>query len=144
MTESRTVIAVTGEDDRYEPVRRQAIDRALADDATLILYDVDAVTSPLESPLPTAWSAEGADEKVPDRLGPQELGAAGREAIARQVADARSRGVDAWAWLPSDKGSKALAEYAATHPGARVIVPEGDSDVDLSEVPEAEVVRVGG
>jgi hypothetical protein len=143
MTEFRTVIAVTGEDDRYEPVRRQAIERALADDATLILYDIDAVTSPLESPLPTGWSAEGTEEKAPDRLGPQELEAAGREAIARQVTDARARGLDAWGWLPSDKGSEALAEYAATQPGAQVIGPEGDSDLDVSELPDAEVVRAG-
>jgi hypothetical protein len=85
MTEIRTVIAVTGEDDRFEPIRRAAIDRALEDHATLILYDLDAPASPLESPVPTGWSAEGTEEDVGDRLGPEELEAAGREAIARQV-----------------------------------------------------------
>lgn len=140
MAEIRTVIAVTGEDDRYEPVRREAIDRARAEDATLILYDIDAVTSPLESPVPTGWSAEGMDEGVGDRLGPEELAAAGREAIARQVRDAREKGIDAWAWLPSDNGRQSLLEYAARQPGSRVLVPAGDPDLDVGDLPEAEAI----
>jgi hypothetical protein len=140
MAEIRTVIAVTGEDDRYEAVRRQAIERALADRATLILYDLDAVTSPLESPLPTGWSAEGTDDDVPERLGPEELEAAGRTEIARQVTDARGRGLDAWGWLPSDTGRDALVRYAAKQPGARVVGPADDPDLDLSDLPEAESV----
>jgi len=143
MNEIRTVIAVTGEDDRYEPIRRAAIDRALADHATLILYDMDAATSALESPVPTGWSAEGTEEDVGDRLGPEELEAAGREAIARQVEDARARGLDAWGWLPSDTGREALLEYASREPAARVFAPEGDPDLDLADLPEAELVPAG-
>jgi hypothetical protein len=59
MGDIRTVIAVTGEDDRFGPVRLAAVDRAQSEHATLILYDLDASESPLESPLPTEWSAEG-------------------------------------------------------------------------------------
>ena len=140
MPDIRTVIAVTGEDDRFEPVRRAAIDRASAEHATLILYDVDADTSPLESPVPTGWSADGTDEKVGDRLGPEELEAAGREAISRQVREARHRGLDAWGWLPSDSGKESLLEYAARQPSAHVLVPEGDPDFELSDLPEAESV----
>ena len=140
MTDVRTVIAVTGEDDRYEQVRATGLERALAERATLILYDLDAAGSALESPLPTGWSADGTDEKVGDRLGPQELAAAGREAIARQVEEARRAGVDAWGWLPSDKGRDALVEYAGRQPGARIVVPDGDPDLDLADLPEAEVV----
>jgi hypothetical protein len=142
MPDIRTVIAITGEDDRFEPVRRAAIERATTEHATLILYDVDAQTSPLESPLPTSWSASGTDEEVGDRLGPDELEAAGRESIARQVRDARSRGLDAWGWLPSDSGTEALLEYAGRQPGVRVLVPDGDPDLDLAELPEAETVPV--
>src|SRR5918912_698113 len=76
MDAARTIVAVTGEDDRYTRVREEAIERALADHATLILYDLDAGRDPLESPLPTEWSAEGTDEDVADRLGPDELEAA--------------------------------------------------------------------
>ena len=140
MADIRTVIAVTGEDDRFEPVRRAAIDRASAEHATLILYDVDAETSPLESPVPTGWSADGTDEEVGDRLGPEELEAAGRQAIAGQVKEARGRGLDAWGWLPSDAGKDALMEYAARQPSARVLVPEGDPDFELSDLPEAEAI----
>lgn len=143
MADIRTVIAVTGEDDRFESVRRTAIERATSEHATLLLYDVDAAGSMLESPLPTQWSAEGTEERVEDRLGPQELRAAGREAIARQVEEARRQGVDAWAWLPSDTGKEALVEYAARQPAAHIIVPEGDPDLKLEDLPEAEMVPVG-
>lgn len=143
MAEIRTVIAVTGEDDRFEPVRRAAIERAKADRASLILYDIDAPTGPLESATPTGWSAEGTEEDAADRLGPEELEAAGHMAVAEQVLAARAQGVDAWGWLPSDKGRDALLEYAAREPGARLMVPEGDPDLDVSEMPEAEAVPVG-
>lgn len=140
MDDVRTVIAVTGEDDRFKLVREAAMRRAKRDRATLILYDLDAVESPLESPLPTGWSAEGTEEEVGDRLGPEELEAAGREAIARQVLAARQRGLDAWGWLPSDKGRDALLEYAGRQPAAHIVVPEGDPDLELGDLPEAEVV----
>jgi hypothetical protein len=140
MAEIRTMIAVTGEDDRYEAVRRAAVERARAERATLILYDVDAATGPLESATPTGWSAEGTEEDAGDRLGPEELEAAGHEAIARQVRDARELGLDAWGWLPSDKGREALLEYAANQPGAHVLVPDGDPDLDVSDLPEGEAV----
>ena len=140
MAEVRTVIAVTGEDDQYERVRAAGLERALAERATLILYDLDAAGSALESPLPTGWSAEGTEEEVSDRLGPEELAAAGREGIARQVDEARRAGVDAWGWLPSDKGRDALLEYAGRQPGAHIVVPDGDPDLELGDLPDAEVV----
>ena len=143
MATVRTVIAVTGEDDRFAPVRRAGIERALAEHAPLILYDIDAVGSALESPLPTNWSADGTEDDVGDRLGPEELEAAGREAIARQVEAARGKGVDAWGWLPSDKGREALVQYAARQPAALVIVPD-DPDLDLGDLPESELVPVEG
>jgi hypothetical protein len=93
--------------------------------------------------LPTNWSADGTEDDVGDRLGPEELEAAGREAIARQVEAARGKGVDAWGWLPSDKGREALVEYAARQPAALVIVPD-DPDMDLGDLPESELVPVAG
>lgn len=143
MADIRTVIAVTGEDDRFAPIRKVAIERALRDHATLILYDIDAAGSALESPVPTGWSAEGTEEDVGDRLGPEELTAAGREAISRQVQEARSKGVDAWGWLPSDARRETLVEYAATMPAAHVVAPQDDPDLDLADLPEAELVDAG-
>ena len=140
MGDIRTVIAVTGEDDRFRPVRRAAVDLALKEHATLILYDLDASESPLESPMPTEWSAEGTEDEVGDRLGPEELAAAGRAAIAEQVRDARAQGVDAWAWLPNDADRDELIAYASRQPGAHVMVPSGDEDLGLEDLPEAEVV----
>jgi hypothetical protein len=139
MTDIRTVIAVTGEDDRFGPVREAALHRALSEHATLILYDLDASESPLESPLPTEWSAEGTEDEVGDRLGPDELEAAGRAAIAEQVREARARGVDAWGWLPNAADRDELVAYASRQPGAHVMVPDGD-DGSLEDLPEAEVV----
>ena len=140
MTDIRTVIAVTGEDDRFEPVRQAAVDRAQSEHATLILYDLDASESPLESPLPTEWSAEGTEDEVGDRLGPEELEAAGRAAIATQVREARARGVDAWGWLPNDADREQLIAYASRQPGAHLMVPKGDEELSLEDLPEAEVV----
>jgi hypothetical protein len=94
-TMPRTVIAVTTEDDRYATTRKEAAARAVAARATLILYDLDAGRSPLESPLPTEWDAEGEEQAVGDRLGPDELDAAGRSTIAEQVRVARAEGLDA-------------------------------------------------
>jgi hypothetical protein len=141
MADIRTVIAVTGEDDRFEPVRRAATERARTEHATLILYDLDAGESALESPLPTEWSAEGTEDEVGDRLGPEELDAAGRSAIAEQVRAARADGVDAWGWLPDNKERDGLIAYAARQPGSHVMVPTGDESLNLEELPEAEVVR---
>jgi hypothetical protein len=140
MTDIRTVIAVTGEDDRFEPVRQAAVDRAQSEHATLILYDLDASESPLESPLPTEWSAEGTEDEVGDRLGPEELEAAGRAAIAAQVREARATGVDAWGWLPNNAEREELLAYASRQPGAHLMVPKGDEDLSLEDLPDAEVV----
>jgi hypothetical protein len=122
----RTIVAVTSEDDRLVEVRERGLERANREHATLILYDLSAGSDPLESPLPTAWSAEGTAEAVPDRLGPEELEAAGRSEIARQVREARRRGVDAWGWLPDGDDEATLFEYAAGQPGPLVVVPTGD------------------
>jgi hypothetical protein len=140
MADIRTVIAVTGEDDRFAPIREAALQRARDERATLILYDIDAETSPLESPVPTGWSAEGTDDDVGDRLGPEELAAAGREAIARQVTDAREKGVDAWGWLPSKSDRDTLVEYASREPGAIIVGPADDPDLELKDLPEAVLV----
>src|SRR4051812_18021943 len=136
MADVRTVIAVTSEDDRYAAVRDAAVERAKDERATLILYDLDAAGRPLESPLPAQWSAEGTEDEVGDRLGPEELEAAGRAAIGAQVQAARRAGVDAWGWLPDDAGKDSLVEYASRQPGSLVLLPEGDPDLAAEDLPE--------
>ena len=139
--EIRTIVAVTSEDDRYVAVRDAAVQQALDEHATLILYDLTAGEDPLASPLPTNWSSEGTEEAVSDRLGPDELEAAGRAEIADQVRQARNRGVDAWGWLPEKDDDATLLAYAAEQPGARVLVPPGD--LDVSDAADVEVAVVG-
>src|SRR6187431_1603243 len=114
---TRTIVAVTGEDDRYRAVRSRATALAAAGQGTVILYDLDA-GGLFASPVPTVWSGEGQQELVDeeagprDRLDPDELDTAGRSAIAEQVRSLRSAGVDAWGWLPTTKDAGDLAAYA--------------------------------
>jgi hypothetical protein len=143
MDAPRTIVAVVGEDDRYDPVRRTASERALADHATLILYDLDAGRDPLESPLPTEWSAEGTDEGISDRLGPEELEAAGRHAVAQQVRDARTAGIDAWGWLPQHDDGATLIAYAEDLVDPLVLVPEDEADLRDAIDVEGQVIAVG-
>jgi hypothetical protein len=93
------VVAVTTEDDRYARSRLIAIELARHVDARLVLYD---------------WDAANEDSRE----------AAGRDAIAGQVADARKRGVEAAAWHPSEPGADALAAFAAEHGATTVVLPE--------------------
>lgn len=137
----RTIVAVTTEDDRYRAVRSTAEQRARDEHATLILYDLTAGENPFDSPLPTNWSSEGQEESVSDRLGPEELEAAGRAEIAKQVREARDRGIDAWGWLPDADDDATLLAYAADQPGALVLVPPGD--LEVGDAADVEVAVVG-
>jgi hypothetical protein len=138
-----TVIAVTTEDDRHPETRAEAMRRALDAHATLILYDLDAGRSPLESPLPTEWDAEGEAEAVGDRLGPDELDAAGRSSIAEQVRLARADGIDAWGWLPDADDREALIEYAAGQPSPLIVIPDAEPELAQGELPGAVVTHRG-
>ena len=109
-------------------MRRTAIELASREDAELILYDWDAATA-LGNPLPSVWSADGTDTAVPDRLDERALQAAGRDAIARQVAEARRVGVPTTAWLPSTRGPDALIGYARDHAATGIVVPTELADL---------------
>ena len=107
----QTIVAVTGEDDRYGAVRSRATALAAGGQGTVILYDLDA-GGMFASPVPTEWSGEGERELTEreagprDRLDPDELDTAGRSPIADQVRQLRSMGVDAWAMAPDDQGRR--------------------------------------
>ena len=142
MDAPRTVVAVVGEDDRYQGLIRKAIDRALAEHAGLIVYDLDAGRDPLESPLPTGWSAEGTADAVADRLDPEALEAAGRHVVARHVRNARDAGVDAWGWLPDHADQATLAKYVEGQSSSLIFLPDDEPGLRDGLDVEAEVVNV--
>jgi nucleotide-binding universal stress UspA family protein len=125
-----TIIAIAAEDDRYAHVRRRAIERAKAAGATLVLFDVDARPSALESPLPTNWSGHGEEEQFGDRLSIQDLEAAGRRPIADQVREAQAAGVEAFGWLPDGTDADALRDYATRQRADLILMPAGDEGFD--------------
>jgi hypothetical protein len=132
-TTRNTIVAYTAEDDRLVAVRREAERLAREHAATLILYDIDAAEPLVGSPLPTNWSADLTAEQAPDRLDPDDLERAGRHPIAEQVRFARSRGIDAWGWLPGDPRGKALRDYAEQVGAGVVLLPEELKSPDLLE-----------
>jgi nucleotide-binding universal stress UspA family protein len=126
----RTIVVYSGEGDRFEGVRRRAVELARESGATLVFYDADAA-SPFESPLPTNWSAEGADERIPNRLEPDDLDAAGRGSLADQVRQARADGVEAYGWLPSTADAHDLAKYAEEVGADLILMPAELKDPGL-------------
>jgi len=116
-----TMIAVTGDDDRYAAARRKAMDLAAADGQVLILYDWDAPTF-FGDPLPTWWSGEGSEDLFSRRLDQTKLRAAGRATIADQVAEAEALGIKAFGWLPAEHGPSMLASYALEQGASTIVV----------------------
>ena len=124
---SRTIIAVTTEDDRHVMVVDRAASLAIETNATVILYDLDADIGTLESPLPTASSGDGQEDRFGDRLGPNDLEAAGRRVLADQVRVIRAAGIDAFGWLPPKPDADSLVEYAARQGAELVLLSTDDS-----------------
>ena len=123
------VLAVTGDDDRYAHARRHAMTVAADSGRILLLYDIDAPTF-LGDPLPTWWSGEGSEGQFSRRLDQVNLRAAGRAAIADQVAEAEARGIAAFGWLPAQHGEGPLSEYAKEQGATTIVVPAGMPDID--------------
>ncbi len=127
-----TIVAVTakhgehGKDDAYGPVRKRAAEVARSAASTVILWAADASAGPFESPLPTNWSADGETEQFGDRLGPNDLIAAGHEWLANQVGELRTAGVDAWGWLPETADANHLASYAVGQGATLLLVSDAD------------------
>ncbi|HVL53593.1 MAG TPA: hypothetical protein VM344_04980 [Vitreimonas sp.] len=128
-----TILAIVAEQGG-DAVRQRAIELARESGAGVILWDADAGTRLLEDPLPNQWSGHGQEEQFGDRLTINDLEAAGRAPLARQVAEVQSAGVQAWGWLPSDQDADGLRDYARRQ-GARIVVVAADSDLrdDLDE-----------
>lgn len=141
-----TILAVTTADHAHDAVRTRAAAVARDAGSSVILWPLDAAMSPLESPLPTEWSGDGEEEQFGDRLGPNDLVAAGRQPLAEQVGELRKGGVDAWAWLPERADAKTLATYAADHGASLILVSTDDTDLlaDLRDANDAAAEDRGG
>ena len=129
-TQPQTIVAVTGEHDRYASVRSRASSMAAGNRATVILYDIDA-PGLFSSPIPTQWSGEGQQELTPERMDSRELEAQGRAPLAEQVRSLRAMGVDAWGWLPTSKDGRDLAAYAERQGADVILVPSELEDPGL-------------
>ena len=129
---SGTIIAVVPEEGS-SAVRRHAIQLARSRGAQLILWDANAGERLLEDPLPTAWSADGEQEQFGDRLTVNDLEAAGRAPLARQVREAQHAGIEAWGWLPSGQGAEELVEYARRQGADTIVVGPDDGLGELRE-----------
>lgn len=133
-----TIVAVTAEDDTHGPVRKRAAEVARHAGSTVILWAAGSSGSFLESPLPTNWSADGETDQLADRLGPNDLMAAGHELLARQVGELRSDGIDAWGWLPESADATQLASYATEQGASLLLLSNADHDLiaDLRDADE--------
>lgn len=125
---SQVIVAVTGEGEAYDAVRRRASELAAGGAGSVILYDIDAA-GVFASPVPTAWSGEGEaellnEEAVHDRLDAKALDTAGRGSIAQQVRELEATGIAAWGWLPTTRDAAAIAAYAERQGASLVLVPK--------------------
>ena len=122
--QASAIIAVVSEDGS-DPVRARAIELAREAGDDLILWDAESGGRLLEDPLPNQYSADGEEEQFGERLTVNDLEAAGRGPLARQVREAEAAGVRAWGWLPSDQKTETLRDYAARHGVGTVVVARG-------------------
>jgi nucleotide-binding universal stress UspA family protein len=139
---ARTIVAVVTESGG-DRVRDRAVEIARERGAGVILYDADAGSRLLEDPLPNQFSAHGEEEQFGDRLTVNDLEAAGRGPLARQVRAAQEAGVEAWGWLPSDTKADTLREYARQQGADTVLLGDAakiDGDLDAATGPTVEVV----
>jgi hypothetical protein len=140
-----TIIAVvTGDQHDTDPVLRRAADLGREQGARVVLYDIGATGSFLESPTPTEFAAEGPDRGVPTMLDPDDLEAAGQAPLASRVRALREEGVDAYGWLPENDDADDLAEYARSHDASVILASDAvdPTPEDLAEAGLRSVERV--
>ena len=79
----KAIVAVTGDDPSRAAVLKRAASRRPCRAARRSSCGPRRRWQPLESPLPTDWSGDGEQEQFGDRLGPNDLVAAGARAARR-------------------------------------------------------------
>lgn len=140
--DGRCIVVCTDETGRYDASVDTALDRASAEGASVILYNVTAPGSAFSNPRPNEWAGEGAAEEYDRPLDPVALEKLGRHEFAMQVQRARERGLDAYGWLPDKIGGEALATYAAQQQADLVLLPADLAEPEITEYFELDSTTV--
>jgi hypothetical protein len=126
-----TIVAVVNDEPAADPVVKRATELGFERGARVVLYDVGARASLLESPLPTEFASDGPDQGVPPMLTADDLEAAGQAPLARRVRALAEAGIEAYGWLPNSDSPEDLAAYARAIGASRVVAtPDVDPDPD--------------
>ena len=139
MTEQKqpaTIVAVVNDEETADPVVQRATELGFERGARVVLYDVGARGSLLESPLPTEFASDGPDRGAPRMLSADELEAAGQAPLARRVRALVEAGIEAYGWLPDSDKPEDLTEYARAI-GASSVVATSDIDPDPDDLAKA-------
>jgi hypothetical protein len=116
---SGTIIALVDEQRDLEYVRLAAIDMVEGSQGSrLILFDASGASEVGERSDPDEGALFSAEDL--ERLG--------RPEIARQVRDARARGIDAWGSLVSEPGIEPMMAFARAQRADVVLLPEDLGD----------------
>jgi hypothetical protein len=129
--EPSTIVAIVNDEEAAGPVVQRATELGFERGARVVLYDVGARASALESPLPTEFASDGPDRGVPPLLTADDLEAAGQAPLARRVRALSEAGIDAYGWLPETAKPEDLRDYAQAIGAAGVIAtPDLDPSPD--------------
>ena len=126
-TNPATIVAVVNDEQAADPVVQRATELGFERGARVVLYDVGARVTPLESPLPTEFASDGPDRGAPPMLTADDLEAAGQAPLARRVRALAEAGIEAYGWLPSSDKPEDLTEYVKAI-GATGVVATPDLD----------------
>jgi hypothetical protein len=135
-TKPATIVAVVNDEPTADPVVKRATELGFERGARVVLYDVGARASPLESPLPTEFASDGPDQGAPPMLTADDLEAAGQAPLARRVRALAEAGIEAYGWLPNSDSPEDLAAYARAI-GASGVVATPDVDPGPDDLEKA-------
>lgn len=131
-----TIVAVVNDEAVADPVVQRVTELGFERGARVVLYDVGATASPLESPLPTEFASDGPDRGAPPLLTADDLEAAGQAPLARRVRALSEAGIDAYGWLPETDKPDSLIDYARSI-GATDVVTSPELDPAPDELAKA-------
>jgi hypothetical protein len=133
------IVAWVAEGGELDHVYEAALDLGKREGAMVVLYDYETASA-VSDVLPNFWGSQGERRQYGDPLSEEELIKLGLEALARKVADARGRGVDAWGWPASDHGTEELVEYARRHHADVLLLPADMDEPGLLDRLKGETV----